>query len=65
VRQLWGGNPAKFIRKLDDDEITENVQAAEAYHGLAMQHENEFEPYGTAYLDAEKVRWVCVCGWVW
>lgn len=54
--QLWGGNPVKFIRKLDDDEITANVKAAEQYHALASEHANEFAPFGAAYLDAEKAK---------
>jgi len=51
-----GGNPVKFIRKLEDEEVLANVAAAEAYHALAQSHENEFLPFGAAYLDAEKVK---------
>jgi carbonic anhydrase/acetyltransferase-like protein (isoleucine patch superfamily) len=54
--QLWGGNPVKFIRKLDDDEVTANAKAAEQYHALANEHANEFQPFGAAYLDAEKAK---------
>ena len=54
--ELWGGNPVKFIRKLEDEEVVANVTAAEAYHALARSHENEFQPFGAAYLDAEKVK---------
>jgi carbonic anhydrase/acetyltransferase-like protein (isoleucine patch superfamily) len=54
--ELWGGNPVKFIRKLEDEEVLANVAAAEAYHALAQSHENEFLPFGAAYLDAEKVK---------
>lgn len=56
THQLWGGNPVKFLRKLDDDEITANVKAAEQYHALAAEHANEFQPFGAAYLDAEKAK---------
>lgn len=56
LHQLWGGNPVKFLRKLDDDEITANVKAAEQYHALAAEHANEFQPFGAAYLDAEKAK---------
>ncbi|GAB5036214.1 Hypothetical protein NocV09_03500330 [Nannochloropsis oceanica] len=54
--ELWGGNPVKFIRKLEDEEVVANVTAAEAYHALARTHENEFQPFGAAYLDAEKAK---------
>eukprot|EP00624_Nannochloropsis_granulata_P006605 evm.model.NODE_49765_length_66778_cov_45.246429.12 len=54
--ELWGGNPVKFIRKLEDEEVAANVTAAEAYHALARTHENEFQPFGAAYLDAEKAK---------
>jgi carbonic anhydrase/acetyltransferase-like protein (isoleucine patch superfamily) len=53
---LWGGNPAKFIRKLDEDEVADFVKQAEAYHALANEHTKEFLPYGSAYLDAEKAK---------
>jgi len=53
---LWFGNPAKFIRKLDDDEIASFVAQAEHYYALANEHSAEFQPYGTAYLDAEKAK---------
>ncbi len=56
LKQLWGGNPVKFIRKLDDDEIIANTKAAEQYHALAGEHANEFQPFGAAYLDAEKAK---------
>jgi gamma-carbonic anhydrase len=54
--QLWGGNPIKFIRKLDEDEVKDFVKQAEAYHALAQEHSAEFQPYGSAYLDAEKAK---------
>jgi len=54
--ELWGGNPVKFIRKLEDEEVVANVTAAEAYHALARSHDNEFQPFAAAYLDAEKVK---------
>lgn len=54
--QLWGGNPVKFIRKLDDDEIKANLAQAESYYALSKEHANEFQPYGAAYLDAEKAK---------
>lgn len=44
------------MRKLDDDEVTANAKAAEAYHALASEHANEFQPFGAAYLDAEKAK---------
>ena len=56
VAQLWGGNPVKFIRKLDDDDVKDFVKQAEAYHALATEHSSEFLPFGSAYLDAEKAK---------
>lgn len=55
-KQLWAGNPAKFVRNVSDDEVDEMEKQADAYHDLAKTHSDEFLPYGTVYLDAERVK---------
>lgn len=39
--QVWGGNPAKFLRKLKDDEIAFISQSASNYSSLAQIHAAE------------------------
>lgn len=39
--QVWGGNPAKFLRKLTDDEIAFISQSAINYANLAQVHAAE------------------------
>ncbi|KAK6125667.1 hypothetical protein DH2020_040593 [Rehmannia glutinosa] len=39
--QVWGGNPAKFLRKLTDDEIAFISQSAINYANLAQAHAAE------------------------
>nr|BAB39954.1 OSJNBa0004B13.8 [Oryza sativa Japonica Group] len=39
--QVWGGNPAKFLRKLTDDEITFIKESASNYSTLAKAHAAE------------------------
>ncbi|CAA0833987.1 Gamma carbonic anhydrase 1- mitochondrial [Striga hermonthica] len=38
---VWGGNPAKFLRKLTDDEIAFISQSATNYASLAQAHASE------------------------
>lgn len=38
---MWGGNPAKFMRKLTDEEIAYISQSAENYINLAQIHAAE------------------------
>lgn len=56
ARQVWAGNPAKFVRDVSDDEVIEMEKQALHYHTLAMEHREEFLPYGTIYQDAERVK---------
>lgn len=51
--QFWAGNPAKYIRDVEEEEMGAFEKAAEASAGLALEHAEEFLPYGTAYLQAE------------
>lgn len=39
--QVWGGNPAKFLRKLKDEEIAFISQSASNYASLAQVHAEE------------------------
>lgn len=41
MRQVWGGNPAKFLRKLTDEEIAFITQSATNYANLALVHAAE------------------------
>ncbi|KAH8509463.1 hypothetical protein H0E87_011287 [Populus deltoides] len=41
VKQVWGGNPAKFLRKLTDEEIAFIAQSATNYSNLAQVHAAE------------------------
>ena len=53
--QLWAGNPAQPVRDVTKEEIIFITDSAEEYHELALKHREEFLPYGTAHLDAERV----------
>lgn len=39
--QVWGGNPAKFLRKLTEEEIAFISQSATNYSNLAQVHAAE------------------------
>lgn len=41
VLQVWGGNPARFLRKLSEDEMTFFSQSALNYSNLAQAHAAE------------------------
>ena len=53
--EVYGGNPAAFVRKLSKEEILENEKGAEAMSALADSHNYEFLPYGTLYQLKEKL----------
>jgi len=52
--QLWGGNPAKFIRDLTDEEKEKIELLAKDYYRVAKVHLDEFYLDNDAYRDAEK-----------
>jgi carbonic anhydrase/acetyltransferase-like protein (isoleucine patch superfamily) len=54
--ELWAGNPARFVRMLTNDEILAIPKLADGLRELAQEHMQEFLPYGTAYLEVEKLR---------
>ncbi len=40
-RQVWGGNPARFLRDATEEEISNIRKTAEYYASLAIKHEEE------------------------
>lgn len=54
--QLWAGNPAKYVRDVTEEEMENFISQADKYYDNALTHRDEFLPYGTAYLDAERVK---------
>ena len=54
--QVWGGSPAAYVRDVADGEADGIVKQAQAQADSAAEHAHEFLPYGTAYLDAERIR---------
>ena len=55
--QLWGGNPAEYIRDLTEAEIDVNKykENCKAIHALAYDHMVEFLPVGNTYLHLEEI----------
>ena len=47
--EVYGGNPATFVRKLSKEELAEFEESAEATASLAAKHADQFLPYGTLY----------------
>eukprot|EP00243_Klebsormidium_subtile_P000313 TRINITY_DN1052_c0_g1_i1.p1 TRINITY_DN1052_c0_g1~~TRINITY_DN1052_c0_g1_i1.p1 ORF type:complete len:302 (-),score=24.76 TRINITY_DN1052_c0_g1_i1:315-1121(-) len=55
--ELWAGTPAKFVRKVSGDEIAGIIKLVEDAYAVAQEHASEFNlPFGSAYLEAEKVK---------
>jgi len=54
--ELWAGNPARFVRKLTEDEIAEIKSVADEVRRLAWQHAAEELPHGTAWRGVEAQR---------
>jgi len=57
ANEVWGGNPAKFVRKLRSGEDEKIREDSKKIHRLAMKHADEFvtTQWGTAYWEAEKL----------
>lgn len=47
--ELYGGNPAQFVRKLSKEEVDEMEKSADATVVLAAKHQDEFLDYSNAY----------------
>ena len=54
ITQVWGGNPAKFLRKLTEEEIAFISQSAVNYTNLAQVHAAE-NAKGFDEIEFEKV----------
>ena len=50
TKQLWGGNPVKFIKDLDLGEVWSNYTKSYVNSSLADAHKNEFTLWNSAYL---------------
>lgn len=49
-RQVWGGNPIKYIRKAKEQENFVTLDYARYVNELAEKYNNSFLPYKNAYL---------------
>eukprot|EP00271_Cylindrocystis_brebissonii_P020906 TRINITY_DN7205_c0_g1_i1.p1 TRINITY_DN7205_c0_g1~~TRINITY_DN7205_c0_g1_i1.p1 ORF type:complete len:318 (+),score=37.31 TRINITY_DN7205_c0_g1_i1:82-954(+) len=54
--QLWAGNPARYVREVTNDEIVAIKRLSQDLCNQAYDHFEEFLPYSTAYLEAEKLK---------
>merc|ERR1711998_718058 len=53
--EYWAGNPATCVRKIDEDEKSYIQSAAEKVSTRMEKHKEEFLPYGTGYIEVEKL----------
>ena len=53
--EVYGGNPAVFVRKVGPDEMQDLEDKATAISSLATEHADEFIPYGTNYQLREQM----------
>lgn len=53
--QKWGGNPAKFVGNLTDQEKADIKDKAEKIHLQASEHLLEFLPIGNTYVHLEEL----------
>ena len=55
ANEFWAGNPAKFVRTVEEEESGTFEKLAVATAELAQEHAAEFLPHGFAYVKAEKL----------
>ena len=48
-KQLWAGNPAKYVRDVTDTEFKEALEGATSYHKLALDYADNFNKFNTQY----------------
>jgi len=53
--EMWGGKPARFIRKVTENEMAQIRMAADVYYQLSIGHSLEFTSNGFAYKYVEKL----------
>jgi carbonic anhydrase/acetyltransferase-like protein (isoleucine patch superfamily) len=53
--EVWGGNPAKFIRKVGKFEKYSFNQGGEDYYALSKAHALEFTQTGLAYKEVDQI----------
>jgi len=54
AHEYWAGNPACFVRTVEEEEAGAFEKSAVATAELAQEHAAEFLPHGFAYVQAEK-----------
>ena len=54
--ELWGGNPARYVKDLDGHEIAEIRSIAEQTYGAATDHAAQSTPWGNACVQTEALR---------
>lgn len=47
-RQLWVGNPARFVRELSEEEVNRNRESTRTYRALARRHTRSLTPAETS-----------------
>ena len=53
TKQLWGGNPVKFIKDLNVAEVWANYTKSYSVSALGDMHRNEFTMWNSAYLNRD------------
>lgn len=53
--ERWGGSPAKFIEKLNGEQIGHIEEKAKKIQKQTLEHILEFLPYGNGYLQLEEL----------
>jgi len=62
THEVYGGNPAVFVRKLSKEEIADFKQEAVKTAALASTHADQFLPYGTLYQLKEEMESCAAAG---
>ncbi|KAA8492816.1 Gamma carbonic anhydrase-like 1, mitochondrial [Porphyridium purpureum] len=54
-KQVWGGNPAAFIRNMSEEEVADGEQQVMDVEPLSVLYRQEYLPYGAQYLEKEQL----------
>ncbi|CAK64798.1 unnamed protein product (macronuclear) [Paramecium tetraurelia] len=51
--QLWAGNPAQYVRDIEDKDLSQLSYVIGNQFAIAREHDYEYLPYNSAYLQKE------------
>ena len=56
TKQLWGGNPVRFVKDLDVGEVWANYTKSYVNASMGTSHRQEFTTWNSAYMSRQSTQ---------